>query len=110
MPTILQKGELVTPENQWKQSAMKVPAGAGRSALVEVHLTVGISADSAGNLTPHIEKVSSNQAVKVVQQAAPAIVNASVQKSVDANGAALAGGAHDKAMARYGAKAKAIPR
>lgn len=41
-----------------------------------VHVTVGVSADSAGNLTPFVESVAGNVAGRVVAQAAPAIVRA----------------------------------
>ena len=101
VPAILERGETIIP---------KGGSASGYSRPVEVHVTMGISADSAGNMTPYIEQVSSEQAVKVVQQAAPAIVNASVKQSVDASGAALGSGKHDKAMARFGARPKAVQR
>jgi len=47
--------------------------GAGSSAQ-QVHVTVGVSADSSGNLTPFVESV----AQKTVAQASPSIVSASV--------------------------------
>jgi hypothetical protein len=39
-------------------------------------VTVGVSADSAGNLTPLVESVAGSVAGRVVAQAAPEIVRA----------------------------------
>jgi len=49
----------------------------GRSTNDNVHVTVGVSADSAGNLTPFVESVSMSN----IKRAAPHLVGAAVQQS-----------------------------
>lgn len=108
VPAILERGERIVPENQWRPSAGMVQPIAPRAQAqqVEVHVTMGVSADSAGNLTPYIEEVSSKQAVNVVAQAAPKIVD----KSIQGAGNALGSGPFDASMKRFGGSPQAIRR
>lgn len=61
-----------------------IPANQNGGGPVQVHVTVGVSADSNGNLMPFVESVSQRTADRTVQRAAPQIVSASV-KQVDRN-------------------------
>lgn len=71
-----------------------------------MHITLGVSVDESGSLKPFVESVSGNVAVSVVQEAAPTIIN----KSVQGSGAALAGGGFDDGMARFAATPRATVR
>lgn len=66
VPAILQRGEVV------------LPRGTKMGGQQNVHVTVGVSADSNGNLMPFVETVSQGQ----VQKAAPKIVAAANQNVV----------------------------
>ena len=66
VPAILQRGEVVLPRG--------TKMGGGQN----VHVTVGVSADSNGNLMPFVENVSQGQ----VQKAAPRIVSAASKNVV----------------------------
>lgn len=64
VPTILQKGERVTPRG-----------GGGQGGM---HITVGVSADNNGNLLPFVESVTENG----IRKAAPKIADAGAQQGV----------------------------
>ncbi|RWP19265.1 MAG: hypothetical protein EOR00_09155 [Mesorhizobium sp.] len=55
---------------------LRGPTVAGNSGGGNMHITVGVSADSVGNLTPFVESVSQDS----IRKASPGIVQASVQR------------------------------
>lgn len=64
IPAILQRGEVVLPRGT-------------KAGAQNVHVTVGVSADSNGNLLPFVESVSN----AVVDRKSPGIVSASVARA-----------------------------
>lgn len=66
VPAILQRGEVV------------LPRGTKMGGKQNVHVTVGVSSDSNGNLMPFVQSVSQGQ----VEKAAPKIVSAANQRVV----------------------------
>jgi tape measure domain-containing protein len=68
IPAILQRGEVVIPKDAIR---------GGQPQPQQVHVTVGVSADSAGNLRPFVESVSAQTSGAIVQRATPGIVGAS---------------------------------
>lgn len=77
-----------------------------RNDNLNVHVTVGVSADNDGNLRPFVESVSTQSAARVTAAAAPGIV----EQSKGATGSALRGGDYDNAMGRYGVRPQAKVR
>lgn len=72
----------------------------------ETRIIVGVAADSAGNLTPFVESVSTRQAGRVVAMAGPGIAD----QGATAAGSRLAGGDFDRSMGRYGVAPQAKRR
>lgn len=81
VPAILQRGEVV------------LPRGTKAAGQQGIHVTVGVSADSNGNLLPFVESVSQGQ----VKKAAPSIVSAATQRVVPT----MAAYQNDKAGAEW---------
>ncbi|RWO08234.1 phage tail length tape measure family protein [Mesorhizobium sp.] len=56
---------------------LRAPTVGGNGGNGNMHITVGVSADSVGNLTPFVESVSQDS----IRKASPGIVQASVQRA-----------------------------
>jgi hypothetical protein len=94
------------PELFTAQSNGYVTSNADMRNSDGLNITVGVSADSQGNLTPFVEQVSGRVAGQVVKVAAPRIVDQSVSKT----GQSIAQGDQDKVMGRFGVSPRAVVR
>ncbi|MEM1039394.1 MAG: phage tail length tape measure family protein [Pseudomonadota bacterium] len=100
-PIIAQTGEVVLSREQVSAARQ---SGTGPQPM---HITVGVSADNNGNLTPFVEQVARGQAARVVQAAAPSIVSHAEAQTIRSIGTGKA----DAAMSgRYVATPKANRR
>ena len=72
----------------------KLGVAAANQQPMNVHVTVGVSADSNGNIRPFVESVSQDQAANVVAQAAPQILSTSEATA----GRNLSNGTYDGSM------------
>lgn len=70
--------EAAVPLPDGRRIPVELRQPSGSSAKQSMHITVGVSADSAGNLTPYVESVADSRVAK----AAPSIGGAAVRTSL----------------------------